>query len=156
MKKITLSVLGICFGMLLVGCGTTTPADPAITNPEVNPEQVEEPTDTADSGETDTTVLANEGEVAVDTAYTTKLANCMSENDLTMYGTERCGHCKDQKELFSDAFANVQYIDCDADRQACLDAGVRGFPTWVDADGNAYPGTQSLERLQAIAGCEEL
>ena len=68
-----------------------------------------------------------------------------------MYGTERCGHCKTQKAAFGTAFENVDYVDCDEDRQACLDAGVRGFPTWIDADANPYPGTQSLDRLAAIA-----
>jgi glutaredoxin len=80
----------------------------------------------------------------------------MTENGITMYGTERCSHCQNQKALFGDAFANVSYVDCDADRQACLDAGVRGFPTWIDSENNPYPGTQTLERLAAISGCEDV
>ena len=82
------------------------------------------------------------------------LANCLSDNGVTMYGTEWCGHCKNQKALFGDAFNQVDYVDCDAQRQVCLNAGVRGFPTWIDADGNPFPGTQSLERLAEIGECE--
>lgn len=55
--------------------------------------------------------------------------------------------------MFGDAFAKVTYIDCDKERQACIDAGVQGFPTWIDAAGNKYPGTQTLEKLAEVAGC---
>lgn len=83
----------------------------------------------------------------------TAFATCLTNNKLRMYGTEWCGHCKNQKAMFGAAFANADYIDCDKERQACIDAGVQGFPTWIDAAGNKYPGTQSLEKLGQVAGC---
>ncbi len=83
----------------------------------------------------------------------TAFATCLTNMNLKMYGTEWCGHCKTQKWMFGDAFAKVTYIDCDKQRQACIDAGVQGFPTWIDAAGNKYPGTQTLEKLAEVAGC---
>ncbi len=70
-----------------------------------------------------------------------------------MYGTEWCSHCKNQKSLFGEDFAKVTYIDCDAQKQVCMDNGIQGYPTWKDAEGNFFPGVQSLEKLAEIGGC---
>lgn len=134
--------------LLLVGCGNNNavPSDTTAVN-------TAEPT--ADTAQVDVAA----GEVAadaptVDLAKTTKLAECLKEKGVTMYGTEWCGHCKNQKALFGTAFEKASYVDCDAQRQTCLDAGVRGFPTWIDAQGNQYPGTQQLAKLAEVGGCE--
>ncbi len=145
MKK--LALLSILFAsLILVGCGSKTaptgdaPAADAPTAdvmPAVEAEPTVDGVPTAD----------------VDVEQTTKLATCLTEKGVKMYWTEWCGHCKNQKALFGDAFAKATYIDCDAERQTCLDAGVRGFPTWIDAAGNQYPGTQQLAKLAEIGGC---
>ncbi len=79
-------------------------------------------------------------------------AQCLADNGAVMYGTEWCSHCKDQKALFGDSFAKVNYVDCDENMQKCLDAGVEGYPTWVIA-GENYAGTQSLSKLAEVSGC---
>lgn len=147
MKKLTLLTLLVA-SLLLVGCGNNNaaPSDTAADD-TANP--------TADTAQVD----AADGEVAadaptVDLEQTTKLAECLTEKKVVMYGTEWCGHCKNQKALFGEAFAKATYVDCDAQRQVCLDAGVRGFPTWIDAQGNQFPGTQQLAKLAEIGGCE--
>jgi hypothetical protein len=80
-------------------------------------------------------------------------ASCLSESGAVMYGTEWCSHCKDQKEMFGDSFDNINFIDCDRDRDACLIAGVQGYPTWV-IGGESYPGQQPLQELADLTGCE--
>ena len=70
----------------------------------------------------------------------TELASCLTKNGATFYGTEWCPHCKDQKKLFGDALAQVNYIDCDKNSPAC-------------ADGSTLVGTQSLEALAAKSWC---
>jgi hypothetical protein len=50
-----------------------------------------------------------------------------------MYGTTWCSHCNAQKELFGSSFENIEFVDCDASKPACVAAGVQGFPTWIDA-----------------------
>lgn len=144
MKK--LALLSILFAsLILVWCGakTTQPAAdaPVADGSEVMPAVEAEPT--ADAEPT----------AEVNVEQTTKLAECLTEKWVIMYGTEWCGHCKNQKALFGEAFAKVKYVDCDAERQTCLDAGVRGFPTWIDAAGNQYPGTQQLAKLAEVGGC---
>jgi len=140
--------------LLAVGCGqktaetgSTAPANNAwtVANDTVN-------TNTDSAANTDA-ALSNNGEVAVD-ASILQLAQCINDGGVKMYGTEWCGHCKTQKAMFGDAFSYIDYTDCDADKNACVSAGVKGFPTWIDTKGNAYPGTQELSTLARAAGCE--
>ncbi|MBU0460347.1 MAG: hypothetical protein KKH52_03100 [Nanoarchaeota archaeon] len=80
------------------------------------------------------------------------LAQCLTENEVVMYGTEWCSHCQNQKAAFGKSFQYVNYIDCDQNKDACTDAGVTGYPTW-SVKGKNYPGEQPLERLASLAGC---
>lgn len=80
-------------------------------------------------------------------------ANCLTENGVIMYGTEWCSHCKNQKELFGSSFQYVNYIDCDKNKNECIAAGVKGYPTWK-INGENYPGEQSFERLSNLSGCD--
>ena len=83
----------------------------------------------------------------------TSLAQCLTEKGATMYGTEWCPHCKDQKSKFGSAFKEVNYVDCDKDRALCTAAGITGYPTWV-INGEKHPGAQDLYTLAQKAGCE--
>lgn len=80
-------------------------------------------------------------------------AKYLSEQGISMAGTEWCSHCKAQKEMFGDAFKYVDYHDCDLDQQWCLDHGVKAYPTWVFPDGN-YPGVKSINELKSMSGYE--
>jgi hypothetical protein len=55
--------------------------------------------------------------------------------------------------MFGDAFDTVNYVDCDANARTCGLAGVRGYPTWTNAAGEPFPGTQTFENLAEISGC---
>ncbi len=80
------------------------------------------------------------------------LAQCLTEKEAVMYGTEWCPHCKSQKEMFGSSFQYVTYVDCDKYKQACIDAGIRGYPTW-SINGANYPGAQSLYDLAQYSDC---
>jgi len=80
-------------------------------------------------------------------------AECLSDSGAVMYGTEWCGHCKDQKALFGYSFDKVKFVDCDRQRDVCLSALVGGYPTWA-IGGENYPGLQSLEKLAELSSCE--
>ena len=82
-----------------------------------------------------------------------EFAKYLTAQDIVMYGTEWCSHCKNNKALFGNSFQYVNFVDCDEDRSACSAAGVKGYPTWV-VDGQNYPGEQSLERLAQLSGYE--
>lgn len=81
------------------------------------------------------------------------LGQCLSEAGVTMYGSDRCQNCQDQKMLFDDDFENVDYINCDFQRELCRERGVTFYPVW--AKGNdILVGVQSLNQLSTFSGCE--
>ena len=87
----------------------------------------------------------------------TAFAQCLAENDATMYGTYRCSHCKNQKEMFGPAFFEVQYVECDAngpngDPDLCKEKGITGYPTWI-ISGSKVLGEVPLEKLSKFTGC---
>ncbi|MCB9359629.1 hypothetical protein H6503_06885 [Candidatus Woesearchaeota archaeon] len=80
-------------------------------------------------------------------------ALCISDYGAKMYGTEWCSHCNAQKDMFGNSFRNVNFIDCDQNKDACLRAGIQAYPTWIIA-GEMYEGTQSMESLAELTDCE--
>jgi len=94
------------------------------------------------------------GCTSTDNAQNTPLAECLTSKWATMYGTNRCSHCQNQKELFGyEAFAKINFVDCDKEKNTCALAGVQGYPTWAFADGSKLEGTQTFESLASQAGC---
>ncbi len=45
----------------------------------------------------------------------------------------------------------IYFIIFNGNPQACRDAGIKGFPTWI-IKGQEYSGTQILEKLAEISG----
>jgi hypothetical protein len=82
-----------------------------------------------------------------------EFAQYLTEQGVIMYGTEWCSHCKNNKALFGNSFQYINFVDCDYDRDACIEAGISGYPTW-DVNGKNYPGEQSLERLAQLTNYE--
>lgn len=89
-----------------------------------------------------------------------KFAQCLSDKGVRMYGADWCPHCQNQKKLFGSAFKFVNYIEC-ADpinprkqMQACTDADISGYPTWIFSDGQRIAGEVTFDRLAEKTGCE--
>ncbi len=81
------------------------------------------------------------------------VAACLAAKNATLYMSQYCGACVQQKALFGDAFGLIpNVIDCAADRDACARAGVDAVPTWV-MNGKKYGGVQTLVQLAEAAGC---
>jgi hypothetical protein len=85
-------------------------------------------------------------------------AQCLGAKGAKMYGAYWCPHCESQKELFGSAFQYAPYVECGvkgsrSPAQACLDAGVKHYPTWVFADGARVEGEHPLEFLSQETGC---
>lgn len=94
-----------------------------------------------------------DGDNGVDPAMTA-FAECLTENGVKMYGTAMCPYCTKQKEMFGEAFARVDYVDCQKDPNACTENGIQGVPAWIFADGTMKQGLQDLSVIAEIAGCE--
>lgn len=105
------------------------------------------------------------------------LATCLADKGVKEYGAFWCPHCAEQKKAFGKAYDTILergvYIECDprcvpdargnlptackgqrANVDECLIKGVDGYPTWIFPDGKKLEGTQSLETLARVAGCE--
>ncbi len=87
------------------------------------------------------------------------LAECLTQKGVKMYGAYWCPHCAAQKRDFGSAFSKVTYVECaipgdnSAQTQACKDAGIKSYPTWIFPDGSRVSGEQSLADLAEKAGC---
>ncbi|HIH18117.1 MAG TPA: hypothetical protein HA282_03090 [Nanoarchaeota archaeon] len=105
------------------------------------------------------------------------LATCLADKGVKEYGAFWCPHCADQKKMFGKAYDIILergvYVECDprcvpdaggrlptackgqrANVDECLIKGVDGYPTWILPEGKRLEGTQSLETLARVAGCE--
>lgn len=87
------------------------------------------------------------------TVNANKLAACLTERGVVMYGADWCAHCQEQKRLFGTAFPAVTYVECPDSPQRCVQAGITGYPAWVLPDGRKFEGVQPLSTLAGVAGC---
>ncbi len=92
----------------------------------------------------------------------TDFAKCLTERDLLMYGSFKCGSCAKQRELFGEAFDNIIEIEChpqgkNPETERCLRMNIERTPTWiVEKDGkelSRYVGFASPEKLSEMSGC---
>lgn len=86
-------------------------------------------------------------------------AKCLANTGVRMYGASWCPHCQNQKKLFGDSFSKIDYIECadpanpNKQAQACTDAGITGYPTWIFADDQRLEGEATLQQLAEKSGC---
>lgn len=87
-----------------------------------------------------------------------EFAQCLTDNNVKMYGAYWCPHCAAQKDLFGSSFKNINYIECSLPEKAgqtqiCMEEGIQTYPTWEFADSSRSEGVQSLEQLRSKTGC---
>jgi hypothetical protein len=83
-----------------------------------------------------------------------ELASCLRDSGALFYGADWCHNCVTQKEMFASAVVDLPYIECTQQEQRCAQADIKGYPTWIFADGSRVSGTQSLSQLAESSGCE--
>ena len=81
-----------------------------------------------------------------------QLAKCLTENGVRMYGSMYCPHCAEQKELFGESFALINYTECANPDNANACSNLQGVPAWI-IKGNIYYGKQELLKLRKLSGC---
>ena len=86
----------------------------------------------------------------------TGLAMYMADHGAVMYGSYKCPHCNQQKQMFGEAFRYIKYVECNpkgenANPSLCFAKGVMNYPTW-EIDGKFYEGAMPLEQLSKITG----
>jgi hypothetical protein len=83
-----------------------------------------------------------------------EFAQCLTEKGFIMAGTDWCSNCKIQKGLFGKSFEFIDYNNCDIEKQWCDQKGVDRYPTWILPDGSFRSGTQELQTLSQLSGCD--
>lgn len=95
------------------------------------------------------TTTSGESEIA--------LARHLKKAGVKEYFAYWCPHCYEQKQLFGkQAVAELEKIECaadgkDAKPQACIDAGVKAFPSW-EINGKLTSGIKTLDELAEATG----
>lgn len=83
-----------------------------------------------------------------------KLAMCLTEKGVAMYGAYWCSHCQNQKKIFGESFKYVKYIECTQEIKNCEEKNIEGYPTWIFKDGSRLSGEQPLLVLAQKVSCE--
>ena len=91
--------------------------------------------------------------------YIERLAKHLSDNSMVLYGSGLSAETKAQKDLFGDAFAGIDYVDCDVTANSsnpdeCLGQNITVYPTWV-YNGEKFEGEQTLSELAKITDFEQ-
>jgi uncharacterized membrane protein len=89
-------------------------------------------------------------------SFQTGLAMYMADHGAVMYGSYKCPHCNQQKQMFGEAFRYIKYVECNpkgenANPSLCFAKGVMSYPTW-EIDGKFYEGAMTLEQISRITG----
>lgn len=80
-------------------------------------------------------------------------AQCLADQNITMYGTEWCVYCQKEKKNFGDSFRLVPNVDCGQEPNKCAENKIEATPTWIFPDGRRLVGLQGLEKLSQASSC---
>lgn len=86
-----------------------------------------------------------------------ELAQRLTKAGARVYGASQCSACQYQKQLFGNSWQYINYVECAipagrGQAQACSEAGIMTYPTWVFPDGERISGVRSPEDLEIFAG----
>ncbi|MBU2441956.1 MAG: peptidylprolyl isomerase, partial [Nanoarchaeota archaeon] len=85
-------------------------------------------------------------------------AECLTKNNVVLYGAFWDSSTKTQKSAFGADFAKLNYVECGiegdyrAQSQKCADAGILAYPTWK-IDNEKHMGVMDKTHLSALTGC---
>jgi hypothetical protein len=88
-----------------------------------------------------------------DPVKTAQLAQCLTSKGAVLYGASWCPYTQQQIAAFGDAFAYINYIECTTSPEACENAGIGAYPTWI-IGGARVEGCCELNALADWAGCD--
>jgi thiol-disulfide isomerase/thioredoxin len=86
------------------------------------------------------------------------LAQCLTDQGVTLYVAWWCGPCQTQKALFDEAVSRLRIVECYPqnsmeENQVCRDGKFGTIPTWKFSDGSRFSSGMSLQELAARTGC---
>lgn len=145
---VIINLIGLIIGIFLAH--STAQAPSAAVNELSSPQTISQTVPKADS-------LTSISAVNQSTPAE-KLAKCLTQKGVIMYGAYWCSHCANQKKDFGDAFQFVHYQECDdkgpsGNSEICQKAGIESYPTWIFPQHAKMEGEQSFEDLAKASAC---
>ena len=88
------------------------------------------------------------------------LAQHLALAGFKVFGTEACGACSVQKELFGSSWQYINYEECTEEgtsyqTELCKAENIVAYPTWELPDGTREKGVMTLEELAEISNFPE-
>lgn len=85
-------------------------------------------------------------------------AQCLTKNNVTMYGAFWCPKCAATKKSFGVSFRYIQYVECDPrgeneQSELCIIKNIDKYDTWEFSDGTRIVGTPTFASLGEKSGC---
>jgi hypothetical protein len=131
-KRLALTMLGVLIGYVAVNMLTSAvgggPPRRAAAERRAGPKRQRRPAPVRQSFEQVARKLSKQD--ALTPAEVTELLALMREYRPTLYVVTRCPACLLQKVLLVNYTDYVAVINCEKQRQTCIDAGVSGLPHW--------------------------
>ncbi len=89
-----------------------------------------------------------------DPIYLADLADRLKKTGYVIYGSNTDYGSKRQKEIFSQAIAGLDYVECspgfdNSNPDECIAKGIDEYPTWVRGE-EKFPGYKSLDELEEL------
>lgn len=84
------------------------------------------------------------------------LASCIKRSGAKFYGSKTCPHCINQKKMFGSDADKLPYIECLSSEggKICSEKNIKGYPTWIFADGTRQEGEMTKEALAQKTNCK--
>jgi len=97
---------------------------------------------------------AIKGTSTADPDYVSKLAESLKTSGFVLYGSDSDIKTKKQKNLFSQAISEIDYVECDpqiksANSAECAAREIKIYPTWVSGD-KKFEGYKSLSEIEKM------
>lgn len=90
------------------------------------------------------------------TSLTTRedFVKCLKESGLIMYGVNTCEYCQQQKKMFGSQFEELNFVNCEFERELCESKGITVYPIWEMGTKRAI-GIQNFTQLSELANCPQ-
>ena len=97
---------------------------------------------------------AIKGASTADPDYVSKLAESLNASGFVLYGSDSNIKTKKQKDIFSQAISEIDYVECDpqiksANSAECAAREIKIYPTWVSGD-KKFEGYKSLSEIEKM------
>ena len=78
-----------------------------------------------------------------------QLVKKLNQAKAVLYGSDTCGHCLHQREVFGEHFEKIGYVNFQKNPKVFEEKGIEYFPTWI-IKGKKIVGFKTLAELAEL------